>query len=99
MKSDEPREVELKLAAGPETLTMLESASWLRERATETPKTRRLTSTYFDTPDLRLGRQRMSLRVRQIGRRRIQTLKTAGDPELLVGTRATNGRSTSRRPT
>jgi inorganic triphosphatase YgiF len=42
--------------------------------------TRKLHSTYFDTPDLRLGGRHCSLRVRRIGRRRIQTLKTAPDP-------------------
>jgi triphosphatase len=35
----------------------------------------KLESTYFDTPDQWLSRHRMALRVRRIGRKRIQTLK------------------------
>jgi inorganic triphosphatase YgiF len=87
MALEEPREVELKLAVAPKVLTMLETAPWLHERAAGAPRTRRLIGTYFDTSDLRLAGQRMSLRVRQVGRRRIQTLKTAADRHSLVGGR------------
>jgi len=44
----------------------------------EPPHDDRLVSAYFDTPDLALRRQHVSLRVRQAGEHFVQTLKTRG---------------------
>lgn len=67
--------IELKLRIPPDELPRL-----LRHRALSAggkPQTRHLVSTYFDTPDLRLMRNRVALRVRQDGDRRIQTVQVA----------------------
>ena len=42
-----------------------------------TVRSRNLVTTYFDTEDRRLGRRHLALRVRQTGKKFIQTLKTA----------------------
>lgn len=39
------------------------------------PRTARLKTTYFDTPDFELRRREMALRLRRVGRRWVQTLK------------------------
>lgn len=72
---------ELKLRIPPGELPRL-----LRHRALAAlrhgkPTTKHLISTYFDTPDLRLMRNRVALRVRQDGERRIQTVKLAATGE------------------
>ncbi|MCK9511367.1 MAG: CYTH and CHAD domain-containing protein [Pigmentiphaga sp.] len=43
------------------------------------PRRMRLRAMYFDTADRQLGRQRAALRLRQEGRRWVQTFKMAGD--------------------
>jgi len=71
-------EVELKLAASTADLPELKRA--LVEMApTSTGAQSRLISTYYDTPNLALKRQGLTLRVREQGDRFIQTVK-AGDP-------------------
>ena len=65
-----PREVELKFLCAPEDLPRVMAAAPPGE-----DRTRELVSTYFDTPDGTLGRQQVSLRVRDGGRERVQTLK------------------------
>ncbi len=85
--ADRPtREVELKLAASPETLEALARLPWLLSKA-ESRTTRRLVSTYFDTPDLDFRDRSLSLRIRRVGRRKIQTLKTAGDRHAVIAGR------------
>lgn len=81
-----PSEVELKLAGPPDALLAIERLPWLLLRA-EKRTTRRLVSTYFDTPDLRLHERGLALRIRRVGRRRIQTLKTARDRHAVVAGR------------
>jgi inorganic triphosphatase YgiF len=68
-------EVELKLAAPAADLPELQRAlvAMARESASSCC---RLVSTYYDTPDLALKRQGMTLRVRERGGRFIQTVKT-----------------------
>lgn len=45
---------------------------------------RRLTSVYYDTPDFRLHRADVTLRVRRAGRRVLQTVKAGGAPSVLL---------------
>ncbi|MBS0295030.1 MAG: CHAD domain-containing protein [Proteobacteria bacterium] len=78
---DRPTEVELKLEVRPGDLAALMRHPLMRRLG----KAKRLVSTYFDTPDGRLARARMALRIRSDGRRHIQTLKTAGDGFLTRG--------------
>jgi len=82
--SDEPAtptEIELKLEVRPDDLDALLRHPLMRRLG----RGKRLVSTYFDTPDGRLSRAKMALRIRSDGRRRIQTLKTAGDGFLTRG--------------
>ncbi|HYH37268.1 MAG TPA: CHAD domain-containing protein [Azospirillum sp.] len=71
--ADPNRETELKLAARPEDLPALRSAPALG--AASRAATSALESVYYDTPDQRLARQLVSLRVRRKGKRFVQTLK------------------------
>lgn len=70
-----PREVELKLLLEPADLVQLRRHRRIRECAITPARTRRLHSVYFDTPDLDLLHQGVTLRVRRVGRRFVQTLK------------------------
>jgi triphosphatase len=68
-------EVELKLAFRREDLAHLRQ--WPR---LDSPKrAEQFESTYYDTADLRLRRAGTELRVRRIGRRFVQTVKTVGE--------------------
>ena len=80
-------EVELKLSLSADAMRRIEASRVLEEHAAGPAVTRRLHSTYFDTAEFGLGRRRGSLRVRRIGRRRIQTLKTASDGRHAVSVR------------
>ena len=71
-----PREVELKFELDPGAVAPVEAA--LARLAAGRPKRERLHSTYFDTPRLALREAGITLRVRRIGRRRIQTVKLTG---------------------
>lgn len=69
-----PVEIELKLATDANGLAVLGQSPELDGRSS----VRRLDSTYFDTKDRRLTARGITLRVRKIGRRYVQTIKTAG---------------------
>lgn len=73
-------EVELKLAVDPADLDRLLAGPALAGRGV----TRNLESVYWDTPDLRLMRRAVTLRVRRIGRRHLQTVKDGGVSDGLV---------------
>jgi triphosphatase len=68
-------EVELKLAFSRDDFPRLRAWS----RLGTAKRVDRLESTYYDTSDLRLRRAGAELRVRRVGRRFIQTMKTAGE--------------------
>ncbi|OIQ94806.1 inorganic triphosphatase [mine drainage metagenome] len=71
-------ETELKLAFDPQGLRRLRRHPLVQRLKQDRPQTRQLKSVYFDTDDFRLKENQVALRVRHIGRRRIQTVKTAG---------------------
>ncbi len=71
-------EIELKLKLEPADMTRLKRSALLSEFQTTKPKTATLASIYWDTPDLTLAAQGITIRIRAEGRKRIQTVKTAG---------------------
>lgn len=80
-----PLEVELKLALPPQQV-----AAFLRlmARRRVAPGQQSLLTRYFDTPAFSLSRQGVALRVRRIGRRWVQTLKTEGERHGGLSSRA-----------
>ena len=72
-------ELELKLAVTPDDLKRLRRDPLIRSLAHSRARTKQLHTTYFDTPSLDLRRRGMALRVRRIGKRRVQTLKVPGE--------------------
>jgi len=70
-----PEEAELKLSVRPEHAARIGKHPVVRKLKTGRASTKHLVGTYFDTPDLLLRRRDMSLRVRAVDRRFIQTLK------------------------
>ena len=73
-----PTESELRLAISDKWINRLKRLPLLVKSADERAKTTQLKSIYFDTPDKRLAAADMSLRIREIGRRKLQTLKIGG---------------------
>ena len=73
-------ETELKLVLAPDQLRRLPRSALVRRLKRGRGVSDTLKSVYFDTEDLQLRGNRMVLRVRHVGRRRIQTLKTMGEP-------------------
>ncbi|WP_142847758.1 CYTH and CHAD domain-containing protein [Telmatospirillum sp. J64-1] len=69
------REVEVKLALDPAMVTKFRRNPSLKQMAQGKAATSKLVSTYYDTEDARLRRAGLTLRVRQIGDRRLQTVK------------------------
>jgi inorganic triphosphatase YgiF len=69
-------ENEVKFEASTRDLRKLAAARILRRSAGELPRHKYLVSTYFDTPKLLLRKNGVSLRVRQTGKKRVQTIKT-----------------------
>lgn len=75
------REIELKLQVSPDDLARIAddpALAALREGAQEV---RHQHTVYYDTPDLRLAGRGVAVRVRRIGDRFIQTVKTMGSGE------------------
>jgi triphosphatase len=68
-------EVELKLAASKVSLRKALALPWLRKMAGDQISRQQQVSIYFDTGDLALRQHAVSLRVRRIGERRLQTIK------------------------
>ena len=72
-------EVELKLHIYPSQLSTLLKCPLLQEFDYQKLN---LSNTYYDTSDFELTKNKMALRVRQQGRRYIQTLKTQGETSV-----------------
>lgn len=72
-------EVELKLLVAPTDVPRLRRfvlpPGWQRAK----PRTQKLHSIYFDSPDFFLKQRAIALRVRRVGNRWVQTLKSGGD--------------------
>ena len=72
-------ETEIKFEVSPGDLQKLAAARSLRPSDGQLVEHRHLVSTYFDTPNHLLKRNGLSLRVRQAGKKRIQTIKTTAN--------------------
>ena len=70
-----PREIELKLEVPADRLSRLTGSALLRDTAVSGRKPASLVSVYFDTDNRKLRQKGLSLRVRRIGRRLVQTVK------------------------
>jgi len=70
-----PREIELKLDVPIHSLPRLNGSSLLKGAAASARKPASVVSVYFDTDKLKLRHKGLSLRVRRIGRRLVQTVK------------------------
>src|SRR5262249_61867288 len=81
------REVELKLEVPADSLYRLARSPLLRAARKKSPKPTTLVSVYFDTDKLKLRHKGLSLRVRRIGRRHIQTIKQESGESAAVFTR------------
>jgi triphosphatase len=75
----EPRETELKLLVAPADAAAVRRHPFLRLHAIAPPRTQQLTSTYYDTPDLRLRHGGASLRLRTLENGWVQTFKNGAD--------------------
>ena len=73
MESD-PKEIELKLRIAPEDIAVLQNHPSLAS-AFHSPTHEHLDSVYFDSDDRALRDHGLTLRVRQIGDKRVQTIK------------------------
>jgi len=78
-KTAMPDEVEIKLRLSPDRASRLKRSALLRSLVRGRGRTRRLLSVYFDTPRLELKAAGAALRIRQVGQRRIQTIKLPVD--------------------
>ncbi len=71
-------EIELKLLIDPDDVPSFRRNPLLAQHAIAKPRVQRLTTTYFDTPDLFFRKHGAALRVRRVARHWIQTLKAGG---------------------
>jgi hypothetical protein len=78
-------EVELKLVTSKSGLRKALALPWLRRMAGDRVRRQLLVSVYFDTRDLALRERGVSLRVRRIGRQRVQTIKANSDVPMARG--------------
>src|SRR5258705_10776467 len=75
-------EIELKLAVAPRDLGAATRLPWLKRLAAGSPSRKRLVSIYFDTPKFRLRGKGLTLRIRRVVRRRIQTITAKANGSL-----------------
>src|SRR6516162_4388483 len=69
------REVELKLEVPPSAIDEVARLPWLSEVASGPVKCEKLVTVYFDTAKSKLREHGLALRVRHIGKNRLQTIK------------------------
>ena len=72
------KEIEIKLEVAPANLLGLKKIPFLRT-VKPTPKSGTQVSVYFDNDKHELHKKGLMLRVRRIGKRHVQTIKTAGN--------------------
>src|SRR5471030_1593984 len=70
-----PREIELKLEVPERALARLTRIPLLRKTGDGARRAAPLISVYYDTDKLKLRKHGLTLRVRRIGRRHVQTIK------------------------
>lgn len=75
------QEIELKLTLSETDIRALAGSAVVAELTAGRVTTRLLRSVYFDTPDAALGRDKISLRIRDNGETRVQTVKLDGGLE------------------
>ncbi|MBT9589499.1 MAG: CHAD domain-containing protein [Thiobacillus sp.] len=85
MTPPNPVEIELKLALPPDQVAWFMK---LIARRRCVPVQQNLMTRYYDTPDFALSAQGIALRVRKVGRRWLQTLKTEGERQGGLSRRA-----------
>jgi triphosphatase len=68
-------EVELKFTIAPDEIPRLAQLPWLKKLARSGGKREKLVSVYYDTPNYKLKDKHISLRVRRIGDKHLQTIK------------------------
>ncbi|MSP87266.1 MAG: CHAD domain-containing protein [Alphaproteobacteria bacterium] len=78
----ENREIELKLRIAPEDVARLKRHPLIRSLSVGRSITQNLNSVYFDTPKLALLGRDVTLRVRRIGSKHVQTVKTGSVRQL-----------------
>src|SRR5690348_5316049 len=71
-------EIELKLSAPADAITAVSTHPAVAAVARGRPRTRRLSTTYYDTPERDLAAAGVALRLRRVGRRWLQSVKGAG---------------------
>lgn len=76
------REIELKLRIAPEDVARLKRHPLIRSLSVGRSITQKLNSVYFDTPKLALLGRDVTLRVRRIGGKHVQTVKTGSVRQL-----------------
>ena len=69
------QEIELKLAVDPRDVSRLRDSPILRSASLTHAARQRLVTTYYDTPSFSIGRSGAILRVRKVGRERVQSVK------------------------
>lgn len=73
-----PEEIELKLRLNPSDIPRLKRSHTVRQYLIGKPLSRKLTSIYYDTPELALLKAEVSVRLRHMSGRWFQSVKTAG---------------------
>jgi inorganic triphosphatase YgiF len=85
MTAIHPVEIELKLTLPPQQVAAFRKRM---ARRRSVPVQQDLVTRYFDSPDFALSAQGVALRVRRVGRRWLQTLKTEGERQGGLSRRA-----------
>jgi inorganic triphosphatase YgiF len=78
LPKDSPREIELKLSVRPDRLEQVMRSPHLEGEGAGAAIASELKNIYYDTPDLALHERGLVVRVREAGRRYIQTVKANG---------------------